>query len=387
MSSSLFIAISCLSYITTGKHDLRLIVDAEELGTTESFTNVMGKSGAHTAYFFMNQLFGIAALFIPFYFFILGVKVFSKKTLLPLARTARLSLFGMLLIPVIVGFLFHKAVPGTEHAVELTCNENLVGAYGYHMTVWSSYTLGWIGTFLVLLFLTSAVVIFNLSGPLAYLQSKMQAIWVSKDAEDEEETEEDTGHPSNQLKSLAEEEGEEEEPDPAQDALDDLIEEDSVPFELESEITVDEEVAEEIEAEETEEPEERMELETTVPEPEAQVEDESPSDLDIAETTEEKELSEDELDTLVQKFGEYDPKLDLSHYELPSIESLNQYSSGTPSIDKNELEANKNKIVETLSNYKIEISKIMATIGPTVTLYEIVSSSGCKDQQDQESGR
>jgi S-DNA-T family DNA segregation ATPase FtsK/SpoIIIE len=370
---SLYITISCLSYVTAGKHDLRLILDASELTGNESFSNVMGKSGAHTAYFFMNQLFGIAALFIPFYVFLLGAKAFSGKTLLPLVKTLRLSLFGILLLPIVIGFFFHQAIPGTDHAVELTCNENMVGAYGYFMTVWTSYTFGWIGTLLVLMFVVGAAVIFNLSGPLQFLQKKLQAIWSSSDDEDDESTVEETDPHGNRLKNEAE--PEEVEADPTQDVLEELIEENEVPFALETEV---EEAVEEVVEEPQPEEEPKIELETEVPEPEPVVESGDDSDLAIAETAEEKELSEDELDDLVQEFGEYDPKLDLSHYELPGIDLLKQYSTGELSIDKAELEANKNKIVETLNNYKIEISKIMATIGPTVTLYEIVPAPGVR---------
>ena len=74
----------------------------------------------------------------------------------------------------------------------------------------------------------------------------------------------------------------------------------------------------------------------------------------------------------------YDPKLDLSSYEYPSIELLNEYSDQKVEIDRSELEANKDQIIETLLNYKIEITKIRATIGPTVTLYEIVPAAGVR---------
>jgi len=75
---------------------------------------------------------------------------------------------------------------------------------------------------------------------------------------------------------------------------------------------------------------------------------------------------------------DYDPTLDLSRYTYPPLELLEDHSSGNPKVTQDELEANKNKIVETLRYYKIEITKIQATIGPTVTLYEIVPAPGVK---------
>lgn len=74
----------------------------------------------------------------------------------------------------------------------------------------------------------------------------------------------------------------------------------------------------------------------------------------------------------------YDPKLDLSNYKFPVIELLEDHKSGNPEVTNEELISNKNKIVETLANYKIQIDKIKATIGPTVTLYEIVPAPGIR---------
>ena len=79
-----------------------------------------------------------------------------------------------------------------------------------------------------------------------------------------------------------------------------------------------------------------------------------------------------------QPTEDYDPTLDLSNYQYPGLELLEEHSSGNPKVTQEELDANKNRIVETLRNYKIEITKIKATIGPTVTLYEIVPAPGVK---------
>ena len=76
--------------------------------------------------------------------------------------------------------------------------------------------------------------------------------------------------------------------------------------------------------------------------------------------------------------GEYDPTLDLSRFQLPKIDLLQQYGDGQITFDKDEIEDNKNRIVETLQNYNIEIKEIKATIGPTVTLYEIVPAAGIR---------
>jgi S-DNA-T family DNA segregation ATPase FtsK/SpoIIIE len=102
-------------------------------------------------------------------------------------------------------------------------------------------------------------------------------------------------------------------------------------------------------------------------------------DAFVIEKIEEEELVEENLAAkLVQDFGLFDPTLELSHYQFPSIDLLKEYSSGGITINQAELEENKNKIVDTLKNYSIGISQIKATVGPTVTLYEIVPEAGIR---------
>lgn len=96
------------------------------------------------------------------------------------------------------------------------------------------------------------------------------------------------------------------------------------------------------------------------------------------ELTIEKTPEEKTAEDLVKKFGKYDPKLDLSSYVYPHLDLLDNHRSNKIAVSAEELEANKNKIVETLNNYNIEIDKIKATIGPTVTLYEIIPAPGIR---------
>jgi len=92
----------------------------------------------------------------------------------------------------------------------------------------------------------------------------------------------------------------------------------------------------------------------------------------------EEETVEDISANLVEKYGEFDPTLELKGFRSPSLDKLKDYGSGSIKIDERELESNKNTIIETLRNYKIEIAKIKANIGPTVTLYEIVPAAGIR---------
>ena len=109
------------------------------------------------------------------------------------------------------------------------------------------------------------------------------------------------------------------------------------------------------------------------------IKQEGSNDLGIeVHVNEEDTLSQKDIKTKLEELGDYDPKLDLSNYKIPEVNLLNDYGSGKIEIDKSELEANKNRIVETLANYKIGISSISATIGPTITLYEIVPEAGVR---------
>jgi DNA segregation ATPase FtsK/SpoIIIE, S-DNA-T family len=102
--------------------------------------------------------------------------------------------------------------------------------------------------------------------------------------------------------------------------------------------------------------------------------------LEITATVQEPLLPEEEnkASRLVEQFGEYDPTLDLGSYKFPDFELLNDYGNIHSKVNQEELIANKNRILGTLKNYGIEIDKIMATVGPTVTLYEIVPAAGVR---------
>lgn len=108
-------------------------------------------------------------------------------------------------------------------------------------------------------------------------------------------------------------------------------------------------------------------------------EDDLEIDMIVEETSEEIIIEKNLSDKLVSDFGEFDPKLELSNYKFPTIELLKEYPNNSGiTINQEELEENKNKIVSTLNNYKIGIASIKATVGPTVTLYEIVPEAGIR---------
>ncbi|MCC6370851.1 MAG: DNA translocase FtsK, partial [Bacteroidia bacterium] len=136
----------------------------------------------------------------------------------------------------------------------------------------------------------------------------------------------------------------------------------------------------------TELPKEEVKLEenqmdlTGTAEPELVLTPKGEPELEIAATVEEPVAIEEENKAakLVEQFGEYDPTLDLGSYQFPHFDLLNDYGNIQSRVNQEELIANKNKILSTLKNYGIEIDKIMATVGPTVTLYEIVPAAGVR---------
>ena len=101
-------------------------------------------------------------------------------------------------------------------------------------------------------------------------------------------------------------------------------------------------------------------------------------EVKINDINDEKHETKNLSNELVDNFGEFDPKLELSKFQFPKLNLLKQYDYEKITIDKDELDDNKRRIVDTLGNYNISIASIYATIGPTVTLYEIIPDAGVR---------
>ena len=106
--------------------------------------------------------------------------------------------------------------------------------------------------------------------------------------------------------------------------------------------------------------------------------EENDVEFEVSAAASEEEETQNLSDKLVSDFGEFDPKLELANFRMPPLDLLKQYNSEDITIDQDELKDNKDRIVETLNNYKIGIANIKATIGPTVTMYEIVPEAGVR---------
>lgn len=319
-------------------------------GNEEPVENWLGKFGAWMSHLMMYRWFGVASFSICLILFVSGFNLLFNLAILPIRKTFVIGLLSMIWLS-----LFFGAFAGDVNW--------LGGAFGYQLNAWLNVSLGKFGAIALILAIgyLFSIILFNINfGWILSLFSR------EKNDSKSEATETLDEHDHTVINTISE---------------------DNIVEEQESEVidlTEEEEISEP--EEDTIEP---LEMEPEIAEPEMEDapvptpldSDENDDDfaIEVAEEKEEdKSLSEEEVDSHQKDFGDYDPTLDLSSYVLPPIELLKDYKGSGGSVDKQELEENKNKIVETLANYKIEISKIRATVGPTVTLYEIIPAPGVR---------
>ncbi|MEQ8624028.1 MAG: DNA translocase FtsK [Vicingaceae bacterium] len=352
---SAYLLIAFTSFLFTWKVDQskvelpfgKYFLDAEII-----VENWLGKIGASLSHLFIYEWFGIASYLFVGLFFLLGFRILFKVSLIPLKKSFKTSLFLLFWAALFFGYFFKGDL------------FFLGGAVGYEMNKYLASLLGDLGSGILLFFvlLLFAVVNLNLSSYFSFLQK--------------ETSEEHLDQEDNELKndSLIEQDEEDE-----SSAIDAQITEDIPKEELKDEDTSDnlELEVEEAKSEETSAEGSAVELDTEVTEELNEV-PEGDLDLEIEETDKDEILSDKEVNQKLSDHGEYDPTLDLSKYQKPGIDLLRDHGDGQIKVDKEELEANKNRIVNTLENYNIKIQSIKATIGPTVTLYEIVPAPGVR---------
>lgn len=326
---SVFLLLAFSSYLFTWKADQNLIINHWDNPEVQA-ENWLGKLGAYAAHQFIFNAFGVASFLFCFLFFIVGFKALFKIKLVPFNKAFAYSLFTIVWLSVVMAYVL-KSYP------------ILGGTFGFQSTVWLTSIVGSVGVGL-LLFLSLLIFIvlnFNVSFKLPQLEKIME-----DDLEEEEL---------------------------ASDEID-MIHEAAL-NEVEEEENNEDEVPEEVP--ETEEETESIPLSTATPETKEKKDGEVEFSVEEAKP-DEKTLTEEELNQKAKDFGEYDPTLDLASFKMPPIELLKDFGTSQQTVTKEELEANKNKILDTLSNYNIEITSIKATIGPTVTLYEIIPAPGIR---------
>jgi len=354
---SLYLLLAFSSYLITWTQDQNVVqtISGTKILSPAKYVihNWMGLWGAMVAHLFIFKGFGLASFVFVFVFFLLGFRLLFRESLLHMGKSLAYSLFFLVFVSVSLGFLEQFRSKSPEFGS---------GIFGFQVNAWLKASIGVLGTSVVLLFagLTCLVFIFN-----------WEFHWPFKSSESGDPLEETEPGFKTQTSSLLEKE--------------DLVNYDldksprnkpliihSLEPEHEPTVLYPDSPLEEDESEEEDIPEPIVRTkpqvvqkpqEKKIPEPEF-----------LIEKSENEKMSED----LVAKFGKFDEKLELSDYVFPKLELLENYGNQKIPPNTVELEANKNKIVDTLGHYDIEIDKIMATIGPTVTLYEIIPKAGVR---------
>lgn len=326
--------------------------------------NWLGTFGALLSHQLINNGFGVSSFALVLISFLIGFRVLFKVELLPFWKTVGHSSFFLVWVSIFLGALF------TEDFLFLG------GAFGYNTNVWLSGLFGRVGAFGIIFFslVVYAIVFLNLS-----LTNFISAFGFNKGDDEaalaEMPTDADVASTDESFDEVPNEivlddafnaEGAEE------DAVEEAPQEDQPGLEMEVEQVEDP-------ALDPEETADEHPLSTETPEANKAAEEEIVDDVDFAveEATGDQELSEEEKQPN-QELADYDPLLDLSRYQYPTIDMLQDHGDGNIQVERDELERNKNNIVTTLNNYNIGISKIKATIGPTVTLYEIIPEAGVR---------
>jgi len=356
---SIYFLTAFVSYLFTGKSDQSVVEAINQTGWIQSgleADNWLGAYGAMISHYFIFQWFGLGAFLIPPFLFVLGYRVVFQKALVPTAAAFGFVLFFVLWLSLLFGYIiFHKEGP-TEWSF-------LGGGLGYYLARLFDSLIGW-GTFLLLIFSLLAFIVyfFNITTLLGFNKNEENAK-ANSDGLIPEELEEDND-------GLFEEEEDDELGEDKESELDawTVTTKDEADEVIEDELNLE---TEEVLRPETEKPIDKtpsLELDVEIPE------------SAIEEVPEPEFTVEDAFSDVkkVENQENYDPTLDLGTYQYPTINLLNQYDSGQIQVSKEELEENKDKIIKTLVNFKIGISSIKATIGPTVTLYEIVPEAGIK---------
>ncbi len=291
-----------------------------------SVKNWTGKLGAYLADLLINQWFGISSILIIFLLFIIGARLMGSK-ILPLRKTFYHVVFIVVWTSVALGFVTMSSI--NDHYLALG------GAHGYFMSVWLTSAIGYIGTFLLILI-----------SLITYLSITFESFyhWMKSLPKGKKEGVVASAKTETVNTGINEEEPLPGEADDSPEILS------GAEFSLTKKI----EQAELVEKED----------------------EESESEIEIKVEKVQEEETSDNISQQAQ--GDYDPTLDLSSYILPSIDLLTDYSNKSQVVSRDELENNKQRIVKTLENYKISINDIKATVGPTITLYEIVPAPGVR---------
>jgi len=348
--------------------------------------NWAGKLGALLANLFIYKWFGISSFVIIYLLVIFAFRLLNIR-IKPIRKSLKYAAFGIIWTSITLSYFL-----GDFYIF-------LGGAYGYFLSNWLSSIMGSVGTFLFLLISLIAFVLFTFENALPWaktfatnvkdkkeiksaFQAANQSI-VNKNSNEDETELEDIDEEFEEEIKIAQKAPIQFKEELIDDEDDDFLYTRTKDLDTEKETVLKKNFILRDDGKELDTDELGFEVENNInrtieeilkPQ-EKSVEESDATTLALAV---EKNKDIQNTESNVELFGEYDPTLDLSSYVFPSLELLEDHHSGNAEVTNEELIGNKNKIVETLGNYKIEITKIKATIGPTVTLYEIIPAPGVR---------
>ena len=378
---SVFLFIAFISYFFTWKEDQDKVFRGASSFLFDDdikVANLLGRLGAFAAHFFMYKGFGVASLLICTFFFIVGANFLFGKKVFSIWRNLRYVIVGLLVISVSMAFAFSAA------------DFPFGGAVGLMISNWMKSFIGSIGTGAVLLvaFLSYIIWQFNPVFTVPQLKSKPAPAAINEDDEeieeilDEEEQEEVVmvkDKKKNKMKG-----GEVPELNilnQTNDSAFEIVEKDEAEEDNQAKLFIQSPVEEEVVSDILHTHENPAPSSVVDEEPEIEQPEDEPGqdefELEIKEVPENGEEPGDE-EKGYKDLPPYEPTLDLRDYKYPALDLLETHGSEKIVQDPNELENNKNQIINTLKNYDIDIQKISATVGPTVTLYEIVPAAGVR---------
>jgi S-DNA-T family DNA segregation ATPase FtsK/SpoIIIE len=381
IAGSLFILLALLffiaftSYLFTWDEDQdKVFTDGYKLllGTDTNVANLMGTFGAFISHFFIYKGFGIASYMLCSLFFIIGVNLFVGKKVFSVRRNLKYLLIGLPLISITASVVMGGQAFAWGGAVGDMCKDYLFK------------TIGKIGTIALIAVAFLAYVIWRFNPSFAFPERKTSkaeaedAVPASFEADEEEIAETEQSIQAANAANLMKGAGKMGEvPDQAPTFNHELtIVERQEPEEKKQPVKKEEIIEIDIEGVDAEE----EIIPVITPKKAPVVPDLSGLELEIKTADELAAEKEENLPPAekVQQLKPYDPVLDLRDYKYPSLDLLENHGSEKIVQDPAELENNKNQIITTLKNYDIHIQKISATVGPTVTLYEIIPAAGVR---------
>lgn len=358
ISISIFLLIAFASYLINGQSDQSLVMNNPDQAIRDAAKesqNWLGYLGAQASHWMIFRWFGIAAFLFPPFLFLLGFKWAFKVSIISLTKYTTFAMFFTFWIGLLTGYLV-ILIEGYSFWSFLS------GGFGYELALLSADFLSG-GTFLLL---GGSLLIFVI---LQFDINELRWFTPSEKVLNEDTEQKSESKSKEELAIL----GEPEEENGEDWIIKDEKESEIIPFKTQE---VDLQVISEIKPESLSL---QIDDEDLFDVPQVNLLDEIGDETEqvgnnfsVAKPIGEKTALE------VENLDPYDPTLELPNYKYPTLDLLNEYDVQKVTVSRQELEENKNKIVETLVNFKIGIQEIKATIGPTVTLYEIVPDPGVK---------